>query len=95
MTDFKEIALAAIRDVSANREEILRAFVAKYGFEPDEAVQVQQGGKWWVEKRVPNMTAEELREAASMFDDLGNHELANRFEYYAKRLMPITKFPLE
>lgn len=38
------------------REEILRAFMAKYGFEPDEAVQVEQQDfgmiRWWVEKKV-------------------------------------------
>jgi hypothetical protein len=44
-----------VESVLANREEILRAFVAKYGFEPDEAIQVIQqtdmGLRWWVEKR--------------------------------------------
>jgi hypothetical protein len=41
--------------VTAQREEILRAFVAKYGCGPEEAIQVFQAGptgfKFWVEKQ--------------------------------------------
>lgn len=31
-----------LKDIDAQREEILEAFVAKYGFEPDECEQVLQ-----------------------------------------------------
>lgn len=38
------------------REEILKAFLAKHGMNPDEAVQIVRYGagsvQWWVEKRV-------------------------------------------
>ena len=37
------------------REEILQAFVAKYGLQPDEVVMVERrtstGSQWWVERR--------------------------------------------
>lgn len=33
---------AHIKRVYAQREEILEAFIAKYGFEPERAVQVEQ-----------------------------------------------------
>lgn len=42
-----------IQKILAQREEILTAFVAKYGCGPEEAVQVQRqtddGMRWWVE----------------------------------------------
>jgi hypothetical protein len=45
-----------IDEVYAQREEILTAFVAKYGCGPEEAVQVFQacpeGFRFWVEKRI-------------------------------------------
>lgn len=45
-------ARRAIDGVMAQREEILRAFVAKYGFQPDEAVQVATpDGTWRIERR--------------------------------------------
>lgn len=37
--------------IEEQREEILEAFIAKYGFHPDEAIQVTQGNKWWVERK--------------------------------------------
>ncbi len=41
--------------IHSQREEILRAFIAKYGCEPDEVVQVENttptGTRWWVERR--------------------------------------------
>lgn len=50
-------------DILKNREEILRAFIAKYGFEPDRAIQVEQylpdGTTRWF---VRHMTDEELLE---------------------------------
>jgi hypothetical protein len=49
-------ARRAIQTCLAQREEILAAFVAKYGFQPDEAIQVEQRqldgcSYWWVERR--------------------------------------------
>lgn len=42
-----------VRQVMARREEILTAFIAKYGHQPDEMVMCEQPstGKFWVEKR--------------------------------------------
>jgi hypothetical protein len=37
-----------IEGVMKDREEILKAFIAKYGFEPDEALQIVQGNSWCV-----------------------------------------------
>jgi hypothetical protein len=45
---------ALLQRIYAQREEILTAFVAKYGCGPEEAVQVQRmtpdGMRWWVER---------------------------------------------
>ena len=45
-----------LQQIYAQREEILTAFVAKYGCGPEEAVQVQRqtpdGMRWWVERVV-------------------------------------------
>jgi predicted secreted protein len=42
-------------DFMGQREEVARAFVAKYGMEPDEVVQVVEatstGFKWYLKKR--------------------------------------------
>jgi hypothetical protein len=45
-----------IDGIMAQREEILRAFVAKYGAEPDEIVQVCQGERWWIERHATQHT---------------------------------------
>lgn len=45
--------------VVAQREEILRAFVAKYGFQPDEAVQVVGNDGAWRVIRRSDMYADE------------------------------------
>lgn len=34
--------------ILAQREEILEAFIAKYGFHPDQCQQVMEGNKWYV-----------------------------------------------
>ncbi len=43
-------------EIAQQREEILRAFIAKYGWQPDEIEQVQEyrldGVHWYVRKRV-------------------------------------------
>ncbi len=42
-------------EIQQQREEILRAFIAKYGWQPDEVEQVQEyrldGVRWYVRKR--------------------------------------------
>jgi hypothetical protein len=47
----------AFERVTAQREEILEAFIAKYGCGPDELIQVEQrtenGWRWWVERVLP------------------------------------------
>lgn len=40
-----------LHTIMAQREEVLAAFIAKYGFQPDEFVQCSQGGRWWVERK--------------------------------------------
>ena len=54
---------AAIHHVYAQREEILEAFIAKYGFEPERTIQCLQimpdGTIQWFVKR---MTDEEMKE---------------------------------
>lgn len=44
-----------MQKINEQREEILTAFVAKYGFQPDEIEQVVEnhfnGIKWYVRKR--------------------------------------------
>jgi len=51
MEEFKK----QYKQVLEQREEILKAFVAKYGCEPDEIVQVHQwkegSSRWYVEKK--------------------------------------------
>jgi len=51
MQEFKK----QYKQVLEQREEILKAFVAKYGCEPDEMVQVHQwkegASRWYVEKK--------------------------------------------
>ena len=44
-----------IKELYATREEILKAFIAKYGCGPEEVTQIIQntleGTKWWVEMK--------------------------------------------
>ncbi len=46
------------RQVNDNREEILTAFVARYGFNPDECEQVYHGNSW----KVVRITHEQVKE---------------------------------
>lgn len=52
--NLNEIFENYLRERNQTREEILIAFIAKFGCEPDEIVQIQQntanGIKYWVEK---------------------------------------------
>lgn len=52
----REKAMEQYRDVMRGREEILRAFIAKHGCDPDEVMQVEQRmddgtTRYWVEKK--------------------------------------------
>jgi hypothetical protein len=50
--DYEAIVRKVADGVMEQREEVLRAFVAKYGFQPDEAVQViSSDGSWRVIRR--------------------------------------------
>lgn len=53
LQDNQGIIQKIVREVMVQREEILKAFIAKHGFEPDEAIQVQDGLKWYIRKRTP------------------------------------------
>ena len=41
----------ASKAIFSAQEEILIAFIAKYGIQPDEAALCFQGSRFWVEKR--------------------------------------------
>jgi len=55
------ISMKTIDEVMDQREEILRAFIAKYGYEPDKVMQVEQrmsdgSVRWFVcHKSVPGL----------------------------------------
>lgn len=55
IADLQSITQNAWQQVIAQREEILQAFIAKYGMQPDEIEQVEQrtetGWRWWVQPR--------------------------------------------
>ncbi len=55
MAQIYDIAVARWRSVLRQREEILAAFIAKYGLEPDEVEQVSmatnEGEVWFVRKK--------------------------------------------
>src|SRR5690606_6870915 len=81
------LATATAERILAQREEILRAFVAKYGLQPDEAVQVLgQDGTWRIERRTPSapvvmLTGYQLRAALNFIapdrdDDQLSQEVA-------------------
>ncbi len=64
--NINEAAEIALREVYSQREEILRAFIAKYGFEPERAVQITDGTRWFVRR----MTDEEWDRASSLSSQL-------------------------
>jgi hypothetical protein len=71
MYDDKVDALTA--QIYGQREEILRAFIAKYGCGPDELEQVEERGedgttKWHV--RLRQLTAEEDRKAGELLAEI-------------------------
>jgi len=57
-----DIVRNKLKKIYSQREEVLTAFIAKYGFEPDRFVQVEQEmpngtREWWVKR----MTDEEMK----------------------------------
>jgi hypothetical protein len=60
MKDLSDRVNQARERIAAQREEILEAFIAKYGCGPDDLVQVEQrtedGCRWWVERTSPSPT---------------------------------------
>ena len=51
--DLRMSSVAIVERIMASREKILEAFIAETGFLPSECEQIQQGDKWWVQKREP------------------------------------------
>ena len=41
MNDIEDLALARIKHIEACKDEILEAFIAKYGFEPERMVLIK------------------------------------------------------
>lgn len=60
------IAKRAIESCLAQRDEVLAAFIAKYGFQPEDVIQVEQrqpdGTSTWRIERRPGPKPEELRD---------------------------------
>jgi hypothetical protein len=56
--EFTELFLESAQEFAIKlgecQSEILLAFCAKYGMQPDEAVLLYQGNKFWVEKKYEN-----------------------------------------
>ena len=56
-----------VEEIMGQREDVLRAFIAKYGFEPDRAIQIEQrtpdGTTRWFIRR---MSDEEMAAASMM-----------------------------
>lgn len=68
---FNEIAQERLRKVMAQREEVLEAFIAKHGFEPDRFVQIEQRtasglSEWSVRRRTDEEMAELSRKGAGL-----------------------------
>lgn len=64
--DLMRHAEAQISQVYAQREEIMRAFIAKHGYQPDECIQIKQGDKWMVVRMDPD-EQEKLRQTVFRF----------------------------
>lgn len=56
----KHAALTAA-EIGAQREEILTAFVAKYGFQPDECQQIVRPDNSWLVVRIDPAEVREIR----------------------------------
>lgn len=74
MKALQDATYQKVREVMAQREEILTAFIAKYGFEPDEIEQCEQRmddgtTRYFVRKRVP--TEQEAIHSAYKNEQLG------------------------
>jgi hypothetical protein len=62
ITDMSETYRRLTEELMSQREEILKAFIAKYGYEPDRAIQVMDGMKWYVRR----MTDEEWERSRNL-----------------------------
>lgn len=67
--DMADVLAKKIESVLAQREEILTAFVAKYGFEPERAMQVERclpdGTQGWCVVRMTDEQMAEMSKASS------------------------------
>ena len=53
MMNLQELAFQKAKEIAERKEEILEAFVAKYGYDPDEMIIYEQPShnRYWVEHR--------------------------------------------
>lgn len=53
--ELEKLAFEKMKDVANRREEILTAFIAKYGCQPDDLILYEQPSmnRFWVEKKNP------------------------------------------
>lgn len=55
--ELRKIKAKTLNEIFAQREEIVQAFIAKYGIQPEEAVQVIQFSEnkiFWKVQRIPS-----------------------------------------
>ena len=67
-SELDKLVKIKLHNISVMREEILVAFIAKYGYEPDEMIINEQPstGRFWVEKRTEdNKIAQYALDAAN------------------------------
>lgn len=51
--NINELVMKKAKEIAMRKEDILEAFIAKYGYEPDDMIVCEQPstGSFWVEKR--------------------------------------------
>ncbi len=92
-----------VRSILEDREEIIKAFIAKHGFDPDEMEQVHEttenGSCWYLRKRLIPSQATEFHVAKKEFMDVMEYQsqvtIADQEEYdlsVYKMAMAYSKF---
>lgn len=69
--ELEEIIKNRVQEIYSQREEVLEAFIAKYGFEPDRLVQCEQKNdqgltSWFVYRRTDEQMTELSRIGANL-----------------------------
>ncbi len=59
---------ATVERINAQREDILRAFIAETGLAPSECEQVHQGSRWWVQRRAEPSTTQAATDPAQQVE---------------------------